>query len=194
MRNYTPENQRLVALLLGISKKDHDAFTQLYNLTNTHLYGVALRFVFKRELADEILQDAFINVWQQAGSYAASLSTPMTWLISIVRNKSLDHLRKTKPQLDNTDSLDDRVSDFTYEDAAEHVGPHELLAFAVEKAELHRYLTLLEPPQRQSIALAYYGGLSHSELADHLQVPLGTAKAWVRRGLFSLRRCYKRCQ
>jgi RNA polymerase sigma-70 factor (ECF subfamily) len=145
-------------------------------------------------LADEILQDAFINIWQQAGSYVASLSAPMTWLISVVRNKSLDYLRKTRPQLGITHSPDDLASDDTYEEAAEQLGPHELLASSMETAQLRRYLHLLVPAQRQSIALAYYGGLSHSELAKHLCVPLGTAKAWLRRGLFSLRHCYRHCQ
>lgn len=191
MPNFTPESHRLVTLLRRVAKQDHDAFTQLYELTSAHLYSVALRFVFRRELADEVLQDAFINVWQQAGSYAASLSTPMTWLISVVRNKCLDHLRKYKPQLDYTDSLDDRASDLTHEEAAENIGPHELFDFTMRKAELHRCMALLDPPQRQSIALAYYVGLSHSELADHLQVPLGTAKAWVRRGLCRLRNCFE---
>jgi RNA polymerase sigma-70 factor (ECF subfamily) len=194
MPNYTPENMRLVALLLNVSKKDHKAFTQLYNLTNAHLYGVAMRMVLKKELADEILQDAFINIWQQAGRYTADFSTPMTWLISVVRNKSLDYLRKTQPQLANIDSPDLLTPDVTHDEAAEHVGPHELLASAMETAQLRRYLNLLDPSQRQSIALAYYGGLSHAELAKHLRVPLGTAKAWVRRGLFSLKHLYHRCQ
>ena len=106
MHTHTPENQRLVDLLKRVALQDHTSFKQLYDLTSGHLYGVAMRFVRKRELADEILQDAFINVWQQAGGYSATLSTPMTWLISIVRNKSLDRLRKGKIESDSTDALD----------------------------------------------------------------------------------------
>ncbi|MEV4778150.1 sigma-70 family RNA polymerase sigma factor [Burkholderia sp. LMU1-1-1.1] len=189
MLTHTPENQRLVDLLQRVSLQDHAAFKQLYDLTSAHLYGVAMRFVRQRELADEILQDAFINVWQQAGSYAATLSTPMTWLITIVRNKALDRLRKGKLESDNTSSLEDNSPDQYHEEEVEHADPHELFAAATEKLEVHRCLSLLDPPQRQSLALAYYNGLSHSELAAQLQVPLGTAKAWIRRGLDRLKKC-----
>jgi RNA polymerase sigma-70 factor (ECF subfamily) len=191
MPTHTPENQRLVDLLQRVALQDHASFKQLYDLTSAHLYGVAMRFVRRRELADEILQDAFINVWQQAGGYGATLSTPMTWLISIVRNKSLDRLRKSKLESDNTCSLDDNMSDPDHEEAVDHADPHELFAAATEKIELNRCLSLLEPPQRQSLALAYYNGLSHSELAEQLQVPLGTAKAWIRRGLERLKKCFE---
>ena len=187
---HTPENQRLVELLQRVALQDHASFKQLYDLTSAHLYGVAMRFVRKRELADEILQDAFINVWQQAGGYSATLSTPMTWLISIVRNKSLDRLRKGKLEFDCA-SADDPAQDPGHEEAADHADPHELYAAATETLELNRCLSLLEPAQRQSLALAYYNGLSHSEVAEHLQVPLGTAKAWLRRGLERLKKCYE---
>ncbi len=186
----TPENQRLVALLQRVAVRDHASFRQLYDLTAAHLYGIAMRFVRKRELADEVLQDAFINVWQHAGSYAASLSTPMTWLISIVRNKSLDHLRKGKLEGDAVVAWDDSPHHET-ELLAEHADPLELLTVALEKRELVRRLSQLDPAHRQSLALAYYEGLSHSEIAGHLQVPLGTAKAWVRRALVRLRLCYE---
>ncbi|SEN08578.1 RNA polymerase sigma-70 factor, ECF subfamily [Duganella sp. CF517] len=189
MLTHTPENQRLVDLLQRVSLQDHAAFKQLYDLTSAHLYGVAMRFVRQRELADEILQDAFINVWQQAGSYAATLSTPMTWLITIVRNKSLDRLRKGKLESDNTSSFEDNSPDQYQEEVMEHADPHDLFAAATEKIEVTRCLSQLDAPQRQSLALAYYNGLSHSELAEQLQVPLGTAKAWIRRGLDRLKKC-----
>ncbi|TFW19888.1 sigma-70 family RNA polymerase sigma factor [Duganella callida] len=191
MLTHTPENQRLVDLLQRVSLQDHAAFKQLYDLTSAHLYGVAVRFARRRELADEILQDAYINVWQQAGSYAATLSTPMTWLISIVRNKSLDRLRKGKLESESAESHHDGAPDQSHDEAVDYVDPHELYAAATERIELNRCLSLLEPSQRQSLALAYYNGMSHSELADHMQVPLGTAKAWVRRGLERLKKCFE---
>lgn len=188
MLTHTPENQRLVGLLQRVALQNHAAFKELYDLTSGHLYGVAIRFMRKRELANEVVQDAYINVWQHAGSYAATLSTPMTWLISIVRNKSLDRLRKGKLEFESAMALDDLAHPF-HDDVAVQADSHELFAAATERLELNRCLSLLEPSQRQSLALAYYNGMSHSELADHLQVPLGTAKAWVRRGLERLRKC-----
>jgi RNA polymerase sigma-70 factor (ECF subfamily) len=188
MPTHTPENQRLVDLLQRVVLQDHVAFKQLYDLTSGHLYGVAFRFMRRRELANEVVQDAYINVWQQAGSYAATLSTPMTWLISIVRNKSLDRLRRGKLEFESAIALEDSPHD-AHEEAAEHADSHDLFAAATERLELNRCMSLLEPSQRQSLALAYYNGMSHAELAEHLQVPLGTAKAWVRRGLDRLRKC-----
>lgn len=188
MHTHTPENQRLVDLLARVAHEDHEAFKQLYQLTSAHLYGVALRYLRSRSTADEILQEAFINVWQQAGSYASTLSTPMTWLISVVRNKALDHLRKFKNESEHTDSYDD--GEISRPDGvAEHADPHALFDTATEAIALNRCVAQLDAPQRQSLALAFYNGLSHSELAEHLRVPLGTAKAWVRRGLDRLRKC-----
>lgn len=189
---HTPENQRLVELLQRVSLRDHAAFKQLYDLTSAHMYGVALRFVRKREIADEILQEAFISIWQQAGSYASTLSTPMTWMISVVRNKALDRLRRVKLEASHSCESEEEAGEFSLEDRELGKESEELLESAAERIALRRCVTLLDPPQRQSLALVYYNGLSHAELAAHLQVPLGTAKAWVRRGLERLRTCLER--
>lgn len=188
MLNHTPEHQRLVNLLARVALRDQQAFKELYDLTSSHLYGVALRYLRTAATAEEILQEAYINVWQQAGTYAATLSSPMTWLISVVRNKALDHLRKFKRETESTDSVD-AGAEGQVEAIAEHADPHELFSAATEAMVLKRCVALLDAPQRQSLALAFYDGLSHSELAEHLRVPLGTAKAWVRRGLERLRKC-----
>ena len=185
---HTPENQRLVNLLARVALRDQHAFKELYDLTSAHLYGVALRYLRTTSTAEEILQEAYINVWQQAGTYAATLSSPMTWLISVVRNKALDHLRKFKRETETTESVD-KAGEGQVEAIAEHADPHELFSAATEAIVLRRCVALLDAPQRQSLALAFYDGLSHSELAEHLRVPLGTAKAWVRRGLERLRKC-----
>jgi RNA polymerase sigma-70 factor (ECF subfamily) len=169
-------NQRLVQLLHQVSRHDRDAFQQLYALTSSRLYAIALHVVRRREAADDVLQEAFFNVWQHAGMYAATLSTPMTWLISIVRNKALDRLRRGKLESESAMALDDAPHDVP-EEAATHADSHDLYVAATERLELNRCMSLLEPSQRQSLALAYYNGMSHAELAEHLQVPLGTAKA-----------------
>lgn len=191
MHIHTPENQRLVTLLQNIAQQDHDSFKQLYDLTSPHLYGIAIRLLRKRELADEVLQDAYINVWQQAGSYSATLATPMTWLICIVRNKSRDRLRKGKMESDTTGPLDEDEASHQHDELIDLADPQDLFAAAMEKYALKNSMCALIPSQRQALALTYYNGLSHAELAEHLQVPLGTAKAWVRRGLAQLRKCYE---
>lgn len=192
MLNHTPENQRLVNLLARVALRDQQAFKELYDLTSAHLYGVALRYLRTASTAEDILQEAYINVWQQAGTYAATLSAPMTWLISVVRNKALDHLRKFKREAESTaQSIDavDAGAEGQVDAIADHADPHELFSAATEAMVLKRCVAQLDAPQRQSLALAFYDGLSHSELAEHLRVPLGTAKAWVRRGLERLRKC-----
>lgn len=186
---HTRENQGLVDLLQRVSANDHAAFTQLYDRTSARLYGVAMRYMRKPELADEVMQDAFINVWQHAGGYASTLSTPMTWLISVVRNKSLDRLRRHKTECDIIVPIEEQAHDCSAGDAVEQADPLALFTCAIEKLALTRCMSLLDGPQRQSLALAYYNGMSHAELAAHLQVPLGTAKAWVRRGLARLKAC-----
>jgi RNA polymerase sigma-70 factor (ECF subfamily) len=187
MHIHTPENQRLVTLLQKIAHHDHDSFKQLYDLTSSHLYGIAIQLLRKRELADEVLQDAYISVWLQAGSYSATLATPMTWLICIVRNKSRDRLRKGKMESETTGPLDQDEASHPRDELIDPADPQDLFAAAMEKYALKHSMYALIPSQRQALALTYYNGLSHVELAEHLQVPLGTAKAWVRRGLAQLR-------
>lgn len=189
MHSKSPEHQRLVVLLQGVALQDQLSFNQLHALTAAHLFGVALRVVRRRELADEVLQEAFINVWQHAGSYAATLSTPMTWLISIVRNKSLDHLRRHKLENEALVAGDDSTPQ-DGEQEVEQADPLDLLSAAMDARHLGRCLADLNPAQRQTLALAYYHGMSHSEIAAHLQVPVGTAKAWVRRAMLRLRHSY----
>lgn len=190
MTNPLPPNERLTRLLGRTAARDHAAFKELYDLTSAHLFGVALRIVNRRERAEEVLQEAYVNVWNQAGSYAAGLSAPMTWLTSVVRNKALDWLRHLKRADESTVVLiDDAGEDYLDQMADPRADPQELLSQASDGLRLRHCLGTLDAPQRQSLALAYYDGLSHSELAAHLNAPLGTAKAWVRRGLDKLKQC-----
>ena len=185
-----PSNEDLTRLLARTAARDHAAFKELYDLTSAHLFGVALRILNRRERAEEVLQEAYVNVWNQAGSYAAGLSAPMTWLTSVVRNKALDWLRHLKRADESTVVLiDDAGEDYLDQMADPRADPQELLSQATEGLRLRHCLGTLDAPQRQSLALAYYDGLSHSELATHLNAPLGTVKAWVRRGLDKLKQC-----
>ncbi|TAK90146.1 MAG: sigma-70 family RNA polymerase sigma factor [Burkholderiaceae bacterium] len=184
------QNEQLVRLLARVGQRDQAAFAELYSLTSPHLFGVALRILNRQDRAEDVLQEAFVNVWNQAGSYAAGLSAPMTWLTSVVRNKSLDWLRHVKLADESTVVMvNDDGEDYLPQIADERADPQELFAQATEGLRLRHCLGTLEAAQRQSLALAYYDGLSHSELAEHLRAPLGTVKAWVRRGLEKLKKC-----
>jgi RNA polymerase sigma-70 factor, ECF subfamily len=176
----------LAALLSRVALGDRPAFARLYRLTSGHLLGVAWRLVNTRERAEEVLQDAFINVWQQARSYQPGLAAPMTWLINIVRHRAIDTLRAQRRESAQSQALGDTESDLPGDPAWE---PPQLLSASLAKSGIESCMASLSAPQRQAVALAYYRGLAHGDIAEALDAPLGTVKAWVRRGLDRLKGC-----
>ena len=177
------QNEELKKLLLACARRDEVAFARLYEASSAKLFGVALRILKREDWAEEVLQDCYVNIWNHAASYTAALSAPMTWMTSIVRNRCLDWLRRPRPEVADEDGA---VLESTESD---NPGPLAELERAKDAQALGRCLGGLEPRQRQAIALAFYDGLSHSELARHLREPLGTVKTWVRRGLLRLKDC-----
>ena len=182
---------RLAALLARVALADQAAFAEVYRLTSAHLYAVALRIVRERGLAEELLQEAYVNVWHHAGSYAADRAQPTTWLTAIVRNRCLDHVRKR--DLDTVSMTRDDGDAAPELDVADGApGPAELLAAGADAHAVRDCVDGLEGGTRQAIALAFFQGLSHGELAAHLGEPLGTIKSWIRRGLERLKGCLER--
>ena len=180
-----PAQARLAQLLSAAALGDRDAFARLYEATRSKLFGVSLRIVRERHLAEEVLQDSFVNIWTHAGDYAQARSAPMTWMTAIVRNRSLDIVRRSREEPDVDEVLTANLMD-------EAPLPPDAMAASGEAHSVRVCLGELEADQRQSIALAFYHGLSHSELADHLRRPLGTVKTHIRRGLLRLRDCLAR--
>ena len=180
-------NARLMELLARTALADQRAFAELYRLTSPHLYAVALRILREAALAEEVLQESFVNIWHHAGSYVAAKSQPLTWLTSIVRNRCLDQLRRRELE---TVTMDDEEEGVAI--AAEDPTPLDMLLSGADTRAVRGCVETLEPTQKQAIALAFFQGLSHSELAAHLRQPLGTVKSWVRRGLERLRDCLDR--
>lgn len=178
----------LAQLLARVALGDRSAFQRVYALTSAHLFGVAVRILNRPELAEDVLQDAFVNVWNNATSYSAAVAQPMTWLISIVRNKALDHLRAQQRQRAESLTVEDD-EDEEHQIADERPDPLGLLTQALDSARIRDCMETLDASHRQSLALCYYHGLSHSEVAEHVSAPLGTVKAWVRRGLERLKKC-----
>jgi RNA polymerase sigma-70 factor, ECF subfamily len=182
--NADPLAERLAGLLAQCALKNQRAFEDLYTLTSAKLFGAALRILRRQDWAEEVLQECYVNIWNHAGDYAAARSAPLTWMTSIVRNRALDWLRRPHAE---TTGEEYEIAVETWQDHAP--GPMERLAAAGEAAALERCLQQLEAKQRQSIVLAFFHGLSHSELAHHMKEPLGTVKTWVRRGLERLKSC-----
>jgi RNA polymerase sigma factor (sigma-70 family) len=192
--DWTERSRELATLLSRTALGDRAAFAQLYERTSGHLFAVVLRVQRDRALAEDLLQDVYVNVWRAAGGFDATRSQPLTWLTSIARNRAIDSLRRTQtqPQLLSTsrDAADDDDQPDAVERAAdESPGPLELLDRACDARALSRCMDDLSATQRQSVALAFYDGLSHAEVADHLRQPLGTVKSWLRRALQSLKQC-----
>jgi RNA polymerase sigma-70 factor (ECF subfamily) len=182
------QSRLLESLLAACGRKDRDAFAHLYRATSAKLFGVALRILKRRDWAEEVLQDCYLSIWHHAGSYSAGLSAPMTWLTSIVRNRCLDWLRR--PNLEVAlDPAGDDDADPLEQVAGYDPGPLDALARSSEAKALAECLRELDAKQRQAIMLAFFGGLTHSELAAHLREPLGTVKTWIRRGLLRLQSC-----
>jgi RNA polymerase sigma-70 factor, ECF subfamily len=178
---------RLAGLLSRVALADQRAFADLYRETSSHLYAVALRILRESAAAEEILQEAYVSVWHHAGTYVAAKSQPLTWLTSIVRNRCLDHLRRR--EIDTVTLSPDSEDEPVHDIPAGGPTPAELLLSSAEAQSVRDCVDTLDAGPRQAIALAFFQGLSHAELAAHLREPLGTVKSWVRRGLERLKRC-----
>ena len=180
-----PNQERLAQLLARTALRDRAAFAQLYEATRAKLFAVSLRIVRERFLAEEVLQDSFVSIWNHASEYARAKSAPTTWMTAIVRNRSLDVVRRTREEPDIDDLLTAALVD-------EGAAPEREAAARADGHSIRECLAELEPEQRQSIALAFFHGLTHSELAQHIGRPLGTVKTHIRRGLMRLRDCLAR--
>ncbi|HEY1846072.1 MAG TPA: sigma-70 family RNA polymerase sigma factor [Buttiauxella sp.] len=175
--------QQQVALVRAVAAGDRRAFEQLYRQVSPLLFPVALRMLRRQALAEEVLHDSFLTVWNRAATYDPALSSPMTWLTHIVRNRCIDWLRSGAMQ---TSSLEEEFTDRTPEAYARG---EDALHGHDEVDKLTLCLEHLNPEQRQSVVLAYYQGMSHGEIAAWLHQPLGTVKSWVRRALDHLKDC-----
>ena len=178
-------------LLLQTAARDAQAFEQLYRKTAPLLLGIALRIAGRRELAEEVLHDAFARIWRAADSFDPLAAQPVAWMAAIVRNRALD--LKASADVARVELLGedaDAVLDRFYEAAG---GSDEQLGNERVSRWLRSCLDGLAAVERQVLVLAYHHGLSHSELAAHLAKPLGSVKTWARRGLANLRSCVEDC-
>ena len=187
--------EALAALLARVSLGDRAAFATLYQQTAAHLLGVVLRINRDRAQAEDLLQEIYVKIWGAAGSFDVQRAQAMTWLTSIARHRAIDSLRRrqTEPQWVTTRAgAEDADEDLLDQFASEDHGPMELLGQAVQARAVGVCLKGLTGEQQQTLALAFYQGLSHSEVAAQLRQPLGTVKSWARRGLLALRQCLER--
>lgn len=185
-------------LLARTALGDRAAFQRLYQRTAGQLLGVILRIVRQRDAAEDVLQEVFVSVWKNAGSFNPALAQAQTWLASIARNRAIDSLRRVQaaPAMLSTTLAgsggDDDDRDWLDDFAGDTPGPAEQLEAAGEARAVRGCMERLTRDQQQVLALAFYQGASYPEVAEHLRQPLGTVKSWVRRGLIALKACLER--
>jgi RNA polymerase sigma-70 factor (ECF subfamily) len=175
-----PNDSQLALLIQLCAEGDRIAFRRLYDLQSARLYGIGLRITRQAGLAADAVHDAFLQVWQQAARFDPARGSAEAWLVSLVRYRALDIIRRTRREVGGLEPP---------EQADPAADPLALLMESTDGAALHRCLDELEEDRRRLVVLAFVEGLTHSELATTLSVPLGTIKSWIRRSLASLKRC-----
>ena len=171
------------------------ALRTLYEFASPKLYPYVLRIVLRPEWAEEVLQESFIKVWSQAASYNPEKAAPMTWVTTIARNTAFDLLRRSEQDRAQVDINDPLFDESRIEQAqalsasSNYANPADQWALSQDATQLARCFAKLDAHTRQAIGLAFYQDLSHAEIAKALNEPLGTVKAWVRRGLAKLNTC-----
>lgn len=169
-------------LLSRVAAHDRAAFSALYDASAPKLFAVALRILKDRELAEDMVQDAYIKIWNRAGDFNPDIAMPITWMAAIVRNRSLDELRRKGRRT------------FVGDGALETIESDDEPALALLERQddvdkLRTCLEELETEKKQIVCLAYLDGMSREDLALKFAKPEGTIKTWLRRSLMQLRGC-----
>jgi RNA polymerase sigma-70 factor (ECF subfamily) len=162
-------------------KRDPDALARLYDRYSSLAYGLVLRMVNDPGAAEEAVQEAFFSVWRNASSYNEQRGSVRNWILSIVHNQAIDRLRRMRAR----QRLDAQVE--LADDIAQRPDVWGEVAASLERQRIGQALGRLPSEQRAAIELAYFGGYSHSEIADLLRIPLGTVKGRLRLGMDKLR-------
>lgn len=173
-------SSELAGLINRVAAGDRGAFRRIYDLQAPRLHAVALRITRQGPLAADAMHDAFLQVWRNAGRFDLERGNPEAWLVSLVRYRALDIARRRGREVPDEDMP---------EPMDEGPDPLEQLASSQDAAALHACLGQLEAERRRLLVLAFVEGLSHTEVAERLEMPLGTVKSWIRRSLQSLRVC-----
>ena len=173
------------ALVRLIALRRSDALSALYDRYNRLVFSLALHVVGDRETAEEITQDVFYRVWENAATYRADQAKLTTWMTSITRNRAIDILRKrqVRPERDSLDWEDAGLDG----NPAQSENPEELTDLALQQQRVRLAISALPADQRQVLSLAYFQGLSHSQIAEKLDQPLGTVKTRIRLAMQRLR-------
>jgi RNA polymerase sigma-70 factor, ECF subfamily len=173
--------QELAAALQRTARGDKAAFRLVYEATSLKLYGIVVRILGRRDLADEVLQEVYVRVWQRAGEFDSASGSPITWLATIARNLALDQARRKSPR-----SIEE------FPEVLELPSDDNPAATYERSEDLRRLQTCiegLEPDRKELVLLVYYYGLTREEISGRIGRPVATVKTWLRRSLAQLRDC-----
>ncbi len=172
--------------LQRVARGQKDSLAGVYSATSAKLFGICLRILGNRQEAEDVLQDVYVTVWRRAGSFDPARASPITWLATLARNRAIDRLRSLKrtPGAEPVEAAGE-IPD---------LAPSALsrLESAEDAQRLAGCIGELEVKTAGAIRSAFFGGLTYSDLAERAEVPLGTMKSWVRRGLMKLKDCLQR--
>lgn len=172
----------LAALMQRVAARDRSAFAELYGATSAKLYGVVLRILRRRDIADEVLQEVYVQIWERAARFDAAKGAPLTWMAAIARNRALDEVRRKTPV-----SIEEAPEVARMASEEEH--PLDRMEQSERLARLRQCLERLDSERREVVLLAYREGLSREALGQRFARPPATIKSWLRRSLLQLRDC-----
>ncbi|UXN61412.1 sigma-70 family RNA polymerase sigma factor [Phyllobacterium zundukense] len=175
----TPEG--ISELISRVSLRDRAAFDVLYAATSAKLFGVCLRVLGNRTEAEDALQDIYVKIWNKAGRFAVADTSPISWLVAIARNHSIDVLRSRKPAAVELDQAAD-----VFESSP---NPEQAAVASGEAQRIYDCLGQLEADRAAAVRGAYLNGDSYEVLASRYNVPLNTMRTWLRRSLIKLKEC-----
>ncbi|MDF2797570.1 MULTISPECIES: sigma-70 family RNA polymerase sigma factor [unclassified Devosia] len=178
MQTPSPE---IAELISRCALRDRAAFRSLYERTSAKLFGVVLRILKDRSEAEEAIQEVYVKIWQRADRYVPGHTSPISWLVAVARNHSLDILRARRPVADDIDTALDIADDAP--------NPEQATADRQVRGQIDSCLQTLEPDRAEAVRGAYLDGFSYEELAQRHSIPLNTMRTWLRRSLLRLREC-----
>ncbi|WP_426996383.1 ECF RNA polymerase sigma factor SigK [Pseudarthrobacter sp. N5] len=176
-------NQRLAGLLDLMAAGDQEAFAQFYQLTSRRVFGMARRVLIDPELSEDTTQEVFIQVWQNAAKFNPEAGSPLAWLMTIAHRRAVDRVRSAQSSTDREARYGASSQDIDHDSVSDAVSNR------LEAEAVVRCLETLTETQRESVRLAYYGGLTYREVAEKLNAAVPTIKSRIRDGLIRLKTC-----
>jgi RNA polymerase sigma-70 factor, ECF subfamily len=177
-----PPAADLADLLARVAARDREAFAAVYKATSAKLWGIVVRVLPRRALAEDVLQDVYVRIWERAETFDPAKASPITWMATIARNRAIDEVRRRAPI-----SIDDAPEALEVEQGG--LSPLDSAQQSEDLRRLQECLQGLDPVRREIVLLAYYNGLSREELAKRFAHPVATIKTWLHRSLAQLRKC-----